>query len=297
MSDASRQTISYLAQRLRDVGIEPNHRHGQNFLVDLNMLDFIANQAEIASDDVCLEVGAGTGSLTSRLAAQASHVVSVEIDPRMHQIASEELASLSNITLLRLDALKSKHEIEPALGDALESHLANGTRRLLLVSNLPYHVATPLLTNLLIWKFVPASMTVTIQKEVGDRLAAAPSTPDYSSLSVFVQALCDVEIRRVLPPTVFWPKPKVDSAVVRIIPRLEKRKRIGDILDFQEFIRGAFAHRRKMLRGVLAVQLSPGVGKDRLDASFAQLGISGNSRAEEIGVEQWIELFQSIRAT
>ena len=137
MSDASRQTISYLAQRLRDVGIEPNHRHGQNFLVDMNMLDFIANQAEIEQDYIVLEVGAGTGSLTSRLAAKASHVVSVEIDARMHQIASEELAALSNITLLKLDALKSKHEIAPEVGDAIDAHLANGTRRLLLVANLP----------------------------------------------------------------------------------------------------------------------------------------------------------------
>lgn len=295
MSDASRQTISYLSQRLRDVGIEPNHRHGQNFLVDMNMLDFIANQAEIGPDDVCLEVGAGTGSLTSRLAAKASHVVSVEIDPRMHQIASEELAALPNITLLKLDALKSKHEIAPEVGEAIEAHLANGTRRLLLVANLPYHVATPLLTNLLLWKTVPSSMTVTIQKEVGDRMAAAPSTPDYSSLSVFVQALSDVEIRRVLPPTVFWPKPKVDSAVVRIVPNPEKRKRIGDAEAFQEFIRGAFAHRRKMLRGVLSQSLPKEMDKTRLDAAMAEQGIAPTARAEEVSVEQWIGLFKAIR--
>lgn len=295
MSDASRQTISYLSQRLREVGIEPNHRHGQNFLVDMNMLDFIANQAEIRPDDVCLEVGAGTGSLTSRLAARASHVVSVEIDPRMHQIASEELAACSNVTLLKLDALKSKHEIEPAIGEALAEYLAGGSRRLLLVANLPYHVATPLLTNLLIWKYVPDSMTITIQKEVADRLAAAPSTHDYGGLSVFTQALCDVEICRVLPPSVFWPKPKVDSAVVRIVPKPEKRKRIPDVLAFQEFIRGAFAHRRKMVRGVLAEGLSPSTGKDQVHAVFLKLGIAETSRAEEIPMDQWIQLFNALR--
>lgn len=297
MTEASRQTISYLSKRLSDVGIEPNHRYGQNFLVDMNMLDFIAHQAEIKPDDVVLEVGAGTGSLTSRLAAQAWHVVSVEIDTRMHQIASEELARFSNVSLLRLDALSSKHEIDSQVAEAVGEYLAGGVRRLLLVANLPYHVATPLLTNLLVWKHVPQSMTVTIQKEVGERLFASPSTPDYGALSVFVQALCDGQVLRVLPPSVFWPKPKIDSAVVRIVPNPEKRRRVGDVLAFQEFIRSAFAHRRKMLRGVLSSSLQAGVKKDQLDSAFSQIGIAPTARAEEVEVLQWIELFHALRPT
>jgi 16S rRNA (adenine1518-N6/adenine1519-N6)-dimethyltransferase len=294
MTDAPRQTISYLSRRFREVGIEPNHRHGQNFLVDLNILDLIADRAEIAPDDVCLEVGCGAGSLTSRLASRAAHVVSVEIDARMHQIASEELASFSNISLLRLDALKSKHQIAPEVAEAVEEHLG-GTARLLLVANLPYHIATPLLVNLLIWKYVPASMTVTIQKEVAERLLAAPSTHDYGSLSVFVQALADVEMVRVLPPSVFWPRPKVDSAVVRIVPNQEKRRRIADVHAFQEFLRAAFAHRRKMLRGVLNSSLPEGFDRSRVDAVLQELGVSPTARAEEIDVPTWIRLFDSLR--
>jgi 16S rRNA (adenine1518-N6/adenine1519-N6)-dimethyltransferase len=295
MTDAARQTVSYLSQRLRDVGIEPSQRHGQNFLVDMNMLDFIANSAAIEPDDVCLEVGCGTGSLTSRLASRTSHVVSVEIDPYMHQIASEELAAFSNITLLRLDALQSKHEIAPELAAALEPHLTSPARRLLLVANLPYHIATPLLTNLLTWKFVPSSMTVTIQKEVGDRLLAQPSTSDYSALSVFMQALCDVEQLRILPPSVFWPKPKVDSAVIRIVPNGQKRSRINNLSAFQEFIRGAFSHRRKMLRGVLAANLPAAMSKERLESAMSHIGIAATARAEEVSVQQWIELYDALR--
>jgi 16S rRNA (adenine1518-N6/adenine1519-N6)-dimethyltransferase len=291
MTDASRQTISYLSQRLRDVGIEPNHRYGQNFLVDMNMLDLIANRAEIEADDVCLEVGTGTGSLTGRIAAKAFHVVSVEIDVRMHQIASEELAAFSNVTLLQIDALASKHELAPELLQALDEHLGNPPRRLLLVANLPYHIATPLLMNLLVSKYVPASMTVTIQKEVADRLLAAPATHAYGALSVFIQAIADVELARVLPPSVFWPKPKVDSAVVRIVSRSEKRIQIANILGFQEFIRAAFAHRRKMLRGVLAATYP----KDRVDQALQELTIVPTARAEEIAVPQWGKLFDALK--
>ena len=100
---------------------------------------------------------------------------------------------------------------------------------------------------------------------------------------------------RVLPPSVFWPMPKIDSAVVRIVPSPEKRRRIGDVVAFQEFIRGAFAHRRKMLRGVLAATLPQGVSKEQLDASLQQIGIAPTARAEEVGVSQWIELFHALR--
>lgn len=296
MSEPARQTISYLSQRFRDVGIEPNHRHGQNFLVDMNILDLIAESAAIEPDDLCLEVGCGTGSLTSRLAARAAQVISVEIDPHMHQIASEELAAFSNVTLLRLDALKSKHEIAPEIASQIELHLSGSARRLLLVANLPYHIATPLITNLLVWKFPPSSMTVTIQKEVGDRLLARPSTHDYSALSVFVQALCDIEQIRVLPPSVFWPKPKVDSAVIKIVPNSAKHSKIPDVPQFQGFIRGAFAHRRKMLRGVLLGQRPAEFEKQRLESTLKHLDISATARAEEVSVEQWIGLFNALRS-
>jgi 16S rRNA (adenine1518-N6/adenine1519-N6)-dimethyltransferase len=122
-------------------------------------------------------------------------------------------------------------------------------------------------------------------------LLAAPATHAYGALSVFIQAIADVELARVLPPSVFWPKPKVDSAVVRIVSRSEKRIQIANILGFQEFIRAAFAHRRKMLRGVLAATYP----KDRVDQALQELTIVPTARAEEIAVPQWGKLFDALK--
>src|SRR5262245_26554589 len=176
----SHQTLTYLKRRFEEVGLRLQSRHGQNFLIDLNLLRVIVEAANLSSDDVVLEVGTGIGSLTSLIAPRAAHVVTVEIDPRLFQLASEELIDLTNVTMLNLDALSGKHTIDSALLTAVQERLNEApTRRFKLVANLPYNVATPLISNLLELDRPPEAMTVTIQKELADRLAASACTKDY----------------------------------------------------------------------------------------------------------------------
>jgi 16S rRNA (adenine1518-N6/adenine1519-N6)-dimethyltransferase len=225
-----------------------------------------------------------------------AHVVTVEIDPRLAQLASEELIQLSNVTLLQIDALRKKHVIEPTVLAAVDQHLAESpARRFKLVANLPYGVATPLISNLLELDRPPESMTITIQKELADRLAAQPCTKDYSALSFWVQSQCRVEILRIMPPSVFWPRPKVNSAIIQITLEPERRNAIPDRQFFHEFVRSLFLHRRKFLRGVLVAAFKNRLDKPSIDAVLSELHFSENARAEELSVQRMLELCERVR--
>ncbi|HZZ28361.1 MAG TPA: 16S rRNA (adenine(1518)-N(6)/adenine(1519)-N(6))-dimethyltransferase RsmA [Pirellulales bacterium] len=292
----SHQTLTYLKQRFQQVGLKLQSRHGQNFLIDLNLLRILADSAQLSPHDVVLEVGTGVGSLTALVAPQVAHLVTVEIDPRLAQLASEELLSHANITLLQMDALRRKHEIDSRVLGALRQHLAaEPQRNFKLVANLPYGVATPLISNLLELEWPPVSMTITIQKELADRLAAQPHTKDYGAISVWVQCQCRVEILRVMPPTVFWPRPKVHSAIVHITLEPERRSAIPDRRFFHEFVRKLFLHRRKFLRGVLVATYKDRLDKPAIDRVLSELQFGGNARAEELSVEQMLALCEKFR--
>ena len=291
MSSTARQTQSFLRQRFEEAGIRPDTRHGQNFLIDLNLLDLLVTAADVGPDDVVLEVGTGLGSLTSRIAPLAAHVVTVEIDPHLFQLASEELADLANVTMLRQDALQNKNHVDAAVLDAVQTQLnVDSRRRFKLAANLPYNVATPILSNLLAGQPRPMSMTATIQKELADRICAKPGTKDYSALSIWMQSQCTIEIVRTIPPQAFWPRPKVQSAIVHIVPAADKRARIDDLGFFHRFVRGLFLHRRKFLRGVMATILRPGLSKAEVDEILAAFQLPTDVRAEQLPVEVLIGL-------
>src|SRR6478609_2462811 len=233
-----RQTKTFLLERFREMGIRPATRHGQNFLIDLNLVQIIVDSAELTSDDVVLEVGTGTGSLTALMAAKAAAVVTVEIDAHLFELASEQLIDLPNVTMLRLDALHNKNTIDDRVMDAVGEQLSVApNRRFKLVANLPYNIATPLLSNLLLSRHVPHSMTATIQKELAERITALPSTKDYSALSVWIQSQCTAEIVRLMPPSVFWPAPKVTSAILRIVVDPQRRAKICDLQYFHQIVK------------------------------------------------------------
>lgn len=291
-----RQTVSYLTARFREAGIRPDIRHGQNFLIDLNLLDLLLDAADIQPTDVILEIGTGMGSLTSRMAEKAAAVVTVEIDERLYALASEELVEFSNVLMLQVDALKSKNHLEPEVLAVIKEQLeVDPARRFKLVANLPYNIATPILSNLLTCDVVPVSMTATIQKELAERMTAVPSTKDYSALSIWMQALCDIQIVRILPPQVFWPKPKVHSAIVHIVPSPEKRQRIPDLTFFHEFVRSLFMHRRKFLRGVLIVMLKEKLDKTIIDELLAAFQFREDVRAEQLDVATIFALSEAVK--
>jgi len=293
MSDdsAPRQTLTYLKGLFAGRGILPKNKLGQNFLIDLNLIDLVVRTAELTSADLVLEVGTGTGSLTNRLAESAGAVVSVELDPVIHEMAREVIGDRPKVRLLRADALRNKNELNPSVLTALrETRDRFETTRLKLVANLPYAVATPVISNLLLGEEPMERMVVTVQWEIAERLTARVGTSQYGALSVLVQSLAELEILRRLAPAVFWPRPQVESAIVLIRPDPRKRARVGDVQEFCSFLRDLYVHRRKNLRGALAGWPNGRRDKADVDAKLAALGLPGTARAEDLDVEQHLKL-------
>ena len=294
---APRQTKSFLMNRLREIGVEPASRHGQNFLIDLNLVELIVSSAELGPRDIVLEVGTGTGSLTTLMAPHASHVVTVEIDGNLFELASEQLIDFDNVTQLGCDALKNKNRFAPevmeAVGQALEGTPEGQFK---LVANLPYNVATPILSNLLLCEHTPTMMVATIQKELADRIVAQPWSKDYGALSVWMQSQAKAEIVRIMPPKVFWPEPKVTSAIIKIEIEPERRARIPDLRYFHQFIKSLFLHRRKYFRANVVSALKRHASKDQVDSLIDQMGFSADTRTEQLDIDTLLEFTEKVRA-
>ncbi len=293
---SNNQTRSYLMQRFETLGIHPRGKLGQNFLIDLNLLHLLHESAQLDKNDVVLEVGTGTGSLTGAMALEAGRVVTVEVDPTMHEMAKQEHWDKDNIRFLFADILENKNRLNRDVLNVLREELANNPGfRFKLCANLPYQIATPLMSNLLLTDIPPHSMTVTIQKEVGDRIVARPRTKDYGALAVWMQAQCDCRIVRIMPPSVFWPRPKVDSAIVQCVYNEKKRAKIPNLKFFHEFVRALFFHRRKFLRSVLCSAFKGRVEKETVDRILAEMNLEGEIRAETLQVKTILALSEKFR--
>ena len=278
-----RQTQTYLRHLFQERGLRPKNKLGQNFLVDLNLVDFIVKSADLTRQDMVLEVGTGTGSLTAALADQAGAVLSVEIDTAFHELVQETLAHHAHVQFFHGDILHNKNHLNPHVLARLRSGLERFEgRSLKLVANLPYAVATPVISNFLLSDLSFERMVVTVQWEIAERLLADPDNKEYGALAILVQSLADVELLRKLPPAVFWPRPQVSSAILRIWPSAQKRAEVPDPQRFRVFLRDLYAHRRKNLRGALASLPGKPWDKPTVDRKLAELGLDGNARAETL---------------
>ena len=249
-------------------------RLGQNFLADPNLLDAIVRDAELGPADVVLEVGAGEGVLTERLAAVASHLHTVEID-RGLEPALKRIAALPNVELHWGDAMKLD----------LRTLRPEPTA---MVANLPYSVATPLLLRTIEQLPTLERWTVMVQREIADRLRAAPGSRTYGSPSAVAQLACEVELVRAVDPAVFKPRPRVDSAILRL-----RRTGTGADAETRELIRAAFAHRRKSLARSLEHARPGSLAPAR--AALAELGLPEDARAEALAPEQFAALSAKLR--
>ncbi|TWT93154.1 Ribosomal RNA adenine dimethylase [Neorhodopirellula pilleata] len=294
---ASRQTATFLSKRLTAAGLKPVSKYGQNFLIDLNLVELIARSAELQPNDLVLEIGTGVGSLTSIMAEQAGAILTVEIDQNLFNLAAEELVAFPHVKMIHGDALRNKNTLRQDIMENIrdaKARLPEGGR-FMLVANLPYNVATPIISNLLHESPPPDRMVVTIQKELGERIVAQPGTKDYGALSVWVQSMCAAEIVRILPPTVFWPRPKVESAVIRLDLDHEKRNAIADLKYFHSTVRSLFFHRRKFLRSVVISAMKGRLEKTQVDEILQSLGHGETARAEELDLNQIMALAEALR--
>ena len=289
-----RQTLTYIRGVMESRGLHPRHKLGQNFLIDLNLLDILIQGADLSPTDSVLEVGTGTGSLSERISESAGHLLTVDIDIYLQRMARDILGPHDNITFAQGDILESKNKLNQEIlkkwDDATASH---GLTKRKIVANLPYSVATPVIANALIAGIDIERMVVMVQWEMAQRMAAPASTKDYSSLSVLVQSLADVEILRQLPPSAFWPRPEVDSGIVRITPRAEKIARIASVPRYRAFLRDLYTHRRKNLRQALSGWPTGHKEKSEVDAVLAGIGIDGTLRAEALDIPTHIRLWQA----
>ena len=242
------QTKTQIQQLLASAGVEPNKRLGQNFLIDLNLLELLLKSAHITGNDVVLEVGTGTGSLTVALAKRAGKVITVEFDKTLAKIAATQLSHADNVTIINTDILENKNTIDHKVIEVLKSTCDEFYGRVMLVANLPYSVASPVMMNLILGPVVADSMTVTVQKEVAERMTAGPGQDSYGILSIIMAAAGTAKIIRKLSPKVFWPRPQVDSAMIRFDRDKEKIARMYSIDIFKEVVNLFMAHRRKMMK-------------------------------------------------
>jgi 16S rRNA (adenine1518-N6/adenine1519-N6)-dimethyltransferase len=274
VSDEPRQAS---LRRLRRFGVRPNRELGQNFLIDDNILGVIGRAAELAPRDVVLEVGGGLGVLSEYLAARVEHLHVVEVDRSLEAPLADALAPFANTTLHLADAVKLDLD---ALDPAPDK----------VVANLPYGVAATVLLKS-IAELPAASLWIAmVQREVGDRLAAAPGSKAYGATSVLAQLACEVRFLRKVPRTVFHPEPNVESALV-----LMRRRAPAPAPELTALVHAAFAHRRKALAGSLA--LAPGAPADIRAAAreaLESVGQPPDARAERLVPEEWPRLADAI---
>lgn len=282
------QTLTEIKHLLGSRGLRPRKSLGQNFLVDQNLIRKLVDCSAVGPGSLVLEVGPGTGTLTEELLARGCEVVACELDDELADLVADRIPARiapgepTRFTLVRGDCLEGKRSLSPPVTRALAG------RPFSLVANLPYGAATPLMSTVLVDHPECCTLAVTIQREVADRLGAAPGGKDYGALAVLAQSLADVRPLAILPRECFWPRPDVTSAMVLMTRRADPL--VQDAGALSAFLRDVFAHRRKQIGAVLGkgvdwrtVATAPGCG-----------GISPTLRAEQLSVPELVALGKAL---
>lgn len=249
---------------------------GQNFLVDRTVLDDIVEGAEIKPEDTIIEIGPGVGTLTRELLLRAKKVYVIELDSDLIPILKEELKEFDNFEIINDDALKVNF-----------NEIIGNEKSVKLVANLPYYVTTPIISKLLTDGYRFESLTIMIQKEVGERIASAPDCKEYGSLSILVQYYCNTHIIRKVSPSSFVPQPKVESIVLRLDKLQQPKVIVKDEKLFFTIVRDSFNMRRKTLWNALkALKLN----SEDMEQAFKNAGIDPKRRGETLSIEEFGKL-------
>ena len=256
-------------------------KFGQNFLIDSHVLEGIVEAAGVTDEDLVLEIGPGIGSLTQYLAEAAGKVVAVEIDKTLLPVLADTLSEYDNVTVINEDILKV---------DLDEIVSENGGRPVKVVANLPYYITTPIIMKLFESRARIESITVMVQKEVADRMAAGPGGKDYGSLSLAVGYYAKAVTVMDVPPSSFIPQPNVGSAVVNLSRYAEPRVKVQDEKRLFEMVRTAFNQRRKTLSNSLSNNPALGVSRQEVTDALLKMGVDEKARGEILTLEQFAEL-------
>lgn len=254
---------------------------GQNFLIDKSILDKIIEGSELTEDDYVLEIGPGMGSMTQKLCEHASKVVAVEIDKNLLPVLKVTLAEYNNVTVINHDILKVD------LKKVFEEHF--GDKKVKVIANLPYYITTPIIMKLLEEKLNLQSITIMVQKEVGDRIKAAPGGKDYGALSVAVQYYAKPSQVLLVPPHSFIPQPEVDSIVLKLDILSAPAVAVDDESLFFRVVKASFGQRRKTLLNALNAG-NLGLSKDQLKEMLNEVGIEENRRGETLSLQEFANI-------
>lgn len=257
---------------------------GQNFLIDTNILHRIVDHAEITSETGAIEIGPGIGALTEQLAKRAKQVVAFEIDGRLLPILADTLSPYENVEVIHEDVLKAN--VRSVIDEKMQ-----GVKDIMVVANLPYYVTTPIIMKLLTENLPLRGIVVMLQKEVADRISAAPGTKNYGSLSIAIQYYTTAETVMTVPRTVFVPQPNVDSAVIRLLRREEPAVKVQNESFFFDIIRAAFGQRRKTILNNLTSNLPNGkIHKEVIEKCLETANIDPKRRGETLSIQEFGQL-------
>lgn len=274
---------------LERYGLNAKKSLGQNFLTRPQILKDIVAAADISEEDDVIEVGPGIGALTEQLARHAHHVLAFEIDENLLDVLDETLDPYKNVTIINADILKVN--LPKVVAENLD-----GKHTLKVVANLPYYITTPILKGLLQSTLPLDQIVVMMQKEVADRLNAVPGTKPYGSLSVAVQLDLNVNIEFDVPKEAFMPRPKVDSAIVKLTHREPRKVQPYSKDAFYKTVHGCFAHRRKTLwNNLMGIYGKEEDTKARLTAVLEKLDINPGVRPERLTVDDFVRLTNELK--
>ena len=274
--DLREETIAILNK----YGLRANKKLGQNFLINESIIYDIVKKANVTKEDVVIEIGPGLGSLTKEVINNAKKVIAIELDPNMIDILKSRFGIFDNFEVIYGDVLKIDLE-----------ELIKGYDSVKVVANLPYYITTPIIMKLLEDKLKIKSITVMVQKEVGERICATHKDKEYGAITVSVQYYSEPQIIIDVPKENFLPAPEVDSCVIRLDMREKPLVSLKDEKLFFRLVKGAFTQRRKTINNSLTCS---GKSKEEIIAALNKLGIDSKLRAENLSIQQYADIANTL---
>jgi 16S rRNA (adenine1518-N6/adenine1519-N6)-dimethyltransferase len=290
--------VKHVAREMKKRGIYLSRRRGQCLLTDESVWQRIIKAAEISPNDVIIDIGTGPGYGLERIAPLCGRYIGVEIDRKCCEAAREKAEPFTNCTVMQADILQDKHTLNPDVTAEIKKHAADKTGGCVkIVSNLPYSVATPVIMNFCIQGEIPLDMMIVmVQKEVAHKLAARPGSASYSSVSAVCRMFCDPDILFQVSPGAFFPRPKVDSAVMRLLPR-----KVSDILmpeedigPFISFVRSVFNYSRKVILNAVINSHAVDIPKKELRELFVKRDIDPGRSLASFAPQELYDVYSAV---